>query len=128
MKNLIWLIPVLPLLGFLINGIGNRNIPRNISGLVASLTVLGSFVVSVVLFSQLLSSEQLVITSKAFTWIPAGSFEIEMGLMADRLTGIMLLVVTGVGFLIHVYSMGYMHDETDYARYFAYLNLFVFFI
>ncbi len=70
----------------------------------------------------------LVVQADYFQWLRAGSFELNFGFLVDRLSVIMLLVITGVGFLIHVYSIGYMHDEEDYARYFAYLNLFVFFM
>ena len=128
MEQFVWLIPALPLLGFLINGIGNKSVPRGMSGLVASVSVLGGFILSVILFTQLLTDPNLVIQQKLFTWMATSSMEVDFGFMVDRLSVIMLLVVTGVGFLIHVYSMGYMHEEPDYARYFAYLNLFVFFM
>jgi NADH-quinone oxidoreductase subunit L len=128
LEQLIWLIPALPLIGFLINGIGNKAVSRGLSGMVASVSVLGSFMLSIILFTQLLSDPNLVINQKLFTWMAVGSFEVDFGFMVDRLSIIMLLVITGVGFLIHVYSTGYMHEEPDYARYFAYLNLFVFFM
>ncbi|MDQ3052169.1 MAG: NADH-quinone oxidoreductase subunit L [Bacteroidota bacterium] len=128
MNNLLWLIPVLPLLGFLINGIGNKNIPRAASGWLASLTVLGSFIISAGLFFQLLSDSNVVVQADYFQWMHAGAFDLNFGFLVDRLSIIMLLVITGVGFLIHVYSIGYMSHEPDYARYFAYLNLFVFFM
>jgi len=127
-EQLVWLIPALPLVGFLINGIGNKAISRGMSGMVASATVLGSFVLSVILFTQLAGDADLVINQKLFTWMATSSMEVDFGFMVDRLSIVMLLVITGVGFLIHVYSTGYMHDEPDYARYFAYLNLFVFFM
>ena len=128
MEQLVWLIPALPLVGFLINGIGNKAISRGMSGLVAAATVLGSFILSVILFTQLAGDADLVINQKLFTWMATSSMEVDFGFMVDRLSIVMLLVITGVGFLIHVYSTGYMHDEPDYARYFAYLNLFVFFM
>jgi len=128
LEQFVWLIPALPLLGFLINGIGNKSVPRGMSGLVASVSVLGGFILSVILFTQLLTDPNLVIQQKLFTWMATSSMEVDFGFMVDRLSVIMLLVITGVGFLIHVYSMGYMHEEPDYARYFAYLNLFVFFM
>lgn len=128
MEQLIWLIPLLPLLGFLVNGLGNKSVPRAASGWIASLAVLGSFVISIGFFAQLLADPNLVLRADFFTWMSAGSFEVNFGFLVDRLSIIMLMVITGVGFLIHVYSIGYMHDEEDYARYFAYLNLFVFFM
>ena len=128
MTNLLWLIPVLPLLGFLVNGLGNKNIPRSLTGWVASFAVLGSFIVSLTLFIQLAANPDLVFKVDYFQWIHAGSFELNFGFLVDRLAAIMLLVITGIGFLIHIYSIGYMHDEEDAARYFAYLNLFVFFM
>ncbi len=128
MNNLLWLIPVLPLLGFLVNGIGNKKIPRNVSGWIASLMVLGSFIVSLDLFMQLCADPALTIKADYFQWMHAGSFSVNFGFLVDRLSIVMLLVITGVGFLIHMYSIGYMGHETDYARYFSYLNLFVFFM
>ncbi|MBL0342871.1 MAG: NADH-quinone oxidoreductase subunit L [Bacteroidetes bacterium] len=128
MNNLLWLIPVLPLAGFLINGLANKRLPVNVSGWIASLTVFGSFVISLNLFVQLTQSPDAVFQADYFQWLKAGAFELNFGFLVDRLSVIMLLVITGVGFLIHVYSIGYMHNEPDYARYFAYLNLFVFFM
>lgn len=128
MTNLIWLIPILPLLGFLINGIGNKNVPRSVSGWIASLSVLGSFIISIGAFGTLMADPNVVIKADYFEWLSAGSFTLDFGFLVDRLSIVMLLVITGVGFLIHVYSIGYMHEEEDYARYFAYLNLFVFFM
>lgn len=101
--------------------------PKGTVGLVASLSVLASFGISVYLFIQLLSG----VSEYQFTffdWMAAGSFQVDFGFMVDRLTAVMLLVVTGVGFLIHVYSIGYMHDDEDYPRFMAYMNLFVFFM
>lgn len=101
--------------------------PKGTVGLVASLSVLASFGISVYLFLQLLSGvNEFQFTF--FNWMAAGSFQVDFGFMVDRLTVIMLLVVTGVGFLIHVYSIGYMHDDEDYPRFMAYMNLFVFFM
>lgn len=121
------LIPLFPLLGFLINGWLNKSMPKGSVGLVASLSVLASFGISVYLFIQLLNG----VSEYQFTffdWMAAGSFQVDFGFMVDRLTAVMLLVVTGVGFLIHVYSIGYMHDDEDYPRFMAYMNLFVFFM
>lgn len=124
---LLLLIPLFPLLGFLINGWLNKSMPKSTVGLTASLSVLASLGISVYLFIQLLSGvNEFQFTF--FDWMAAGSFQVDFGFMVDRLTAVMLLVVTGVGFLIHVYSIGYMHDDEDYPRFMAYMNLFVFFM
>lgn len=128
MQQLIWLIPLLPLAGFLVNGLGNKSVPRSASGWIASLTVLGSFILSAGLFFQLAADPDLVISADYFRWIATDSLQVNFGFLIDRLSIVMLLVITGVGFFIHLYSIGYMHHEEDYARYFAYLNLFVFFM
>ncbi len=128
MINFIWLIPVLPLLGFLINGLGNKKFSAGTSGIIASVTVLGSFILSVMAFAQMVPDPSLKFEVVLFEWINAGLFDIEFGFLLDRLSGIMLLIITGVGFLIHVYSVSYMHHDEDAPRYFAYLNLFVFFM
>lgn len=122
------LIPLFPLFGFLINGWLNKNMPKGSVGLVASVSVLSSFAVSVYLFIQLLSGSAGEFQFTFFNWMSSGTFQVNFGFMVDRLTAIMLLVVTGVGFLIHVYSIGYMHDDEDYPRFMAYMNLFVFFM
>ncbi|MBI2368902.1 MAG: NADH-quinone oxidoreductase subunit L [Deltaproteobacteria bacterium] len=128
MHELIWLVPALPLLGVLINGLlGSRLSPRAISvvgcGVVglAALAALG-------LFAELtaLPPHTRVLRQVLYTWIASGNFRAEVALLVDPLSAVMLLVVTGVGFLIHVYSVGYMHGDRGYARYFTYLNLFTF--
>src|SRR3954454_12073531 len=118
---LIW-IPLLPLLGFLINTVAGRRLPKAISGGVASLAMLGAFGVSVVAFWTLLgqapADRELLQT--VYSWIASGDFQIPVTLRLDPLSSVMILVVTGIGFLIHVYSTSYMHEETspEYARYF----------
>ena len=126
--NLLWLIPILPLLGAVINGLFGKRLSRNAIGLIASGTVAASFAVSLRAFLQMLSmpEESLPIVQNYFTWIQAGAFQATCGFMLDHLSGLMILIVTGVGFLIHVYSTAYMHDEPGFYRYFAYLNLFMF--
>jgi NADH-quinone oxidoreductase subunit L len=123
-------IPALPLIGFLINGLGSR---ANLSSLqtrrvhwVACLAPLGSLVVSGLAFLKLreLPGEHRMLADTLFTWISSGGFTAQMAFRLDPLSSVMTLVVTGIGFLIHVYSVGYMHGDRSYARYFAYLNLF----
>ncbi|WEK36183.1 MAG: NADH-quinone oxidoreductase subunit L [Candidatus Pseudobacter hemicellulosilyticus] len=129
MKNilqLVWLVPVLPLIGFLINGLFRKQLPKSLVSLVGCGTLLASFVVSVLLFLQVKDGHTGVISF--FDFISVGDFSIPFAFQVDQLSSLFLLVITGVGFLIHVYSAAYMHSEEPphFARYFAYLNLFVF--
>ena len=120
----LWLIPLAPLLGFLINGLIGRRLPKWLVTTVALLAPLASF--SAVLCD---ASPSVIPAVETFgTWINLGSLHIDFSLALDQLSLVMLLVVTGVGFLIHIYSVGYMHDDPGYARYFSYLNLFLFFM
>jgi NADH-quinone oxidoreductase subunit L len=98
-----------------------------LSGWLATLAVVGSFAASVALFLEVLSrhEEERAIVVKVFDWINVGSFQVNFDLLIDPLSAVMLLVVTGVGTLIHIYSVGYMHGDPRYPRFFAYLNLFV---
>jgi NADH-quinone oxidoreductase subunit L len=126
----LWLIPVVPLIGATINGILGKRLPKNIIGIIAAGSVALSFLISLRLFFAMLSLPEtdLPIIHNYFTWIQAGQFQAQFGLMLDHLSGLMILIVTGVGFLIHVYSIGYMSHDEGFYRYFAYLNLFVFFM
>lgn len=128
MNNIIWLIPLFPLAGFLLNGLGRRFLTKSISGTISSLVVLASFVVACMVFSNVISTGFKPQTIHLFDFISAGSLYIPFDFYIDQLTSLFLLIITGVGFLIHVYSTAYMHDETNegFARYFSYLNLFVF--
>jgi len=121
------LIPALPLLGFLVNGLLGRRLPATVVSVVACALPALSFLVTLAVFTHLLaggtpSSEVL------YTWAATAGFTVEAGLYFDAVTAVMCLVVTGIGTLIHVYSIGYMHGDEGYARYFAYLNLFLFFM
>ncbi|GAB4436636.1 MAG: NADH-quinone oxidoreductase subunit L [Chloroflexi bacterium OHK40] len=122
---LIWLIPLLPLLGFLLNVFVVRR--ERPAGLLASGMVLGAFVVAVVAVIGLagLPAESRRIMSTGWQWISTGAFQVPFGIMLDPLTAVMVLLVTGVGALIHIYSIGYMHGDPRVVRYFAYLNLFI---
>ena len=126
----IWLVPVLPLAGVIINGLIGIRFPKQVIGPIASAAILGSFVVSVITLFQLLSLPESgrVIEKTFFPWIVAGDFAVTIGFLIDPLSLIMMLTVSGVSFVIHVYSIGYMHGDPGYRRYFAYLNLFVFFM
>jgi NADH-quinone oxidoreductase subunit L len=122
MLTLIPLIPLLPLVGFTINILVGKRL-RGTSAILAIAALGMSFVISVLLFVRVLS-DPTPMTVSLYSWIPTGSFDISMGFLVDRLTAVYLLVVTGVGTLIHIYSIGYMHGDSRYSRFFAYLNLF----
>jgi NADH-quinone oxidoreductase subunit L len=126
--KLLWLIPVLPLFGAVFNGIVGKRLPKSLISLVGSASVGLSFVIAVWNFAAMLATPELPIIRNYFTWIEAGRFQSQFGFMLDHLSGLMILIVTGVGFLIHIYSAGYMSHDTGFYRYFAYLNLFVFFM
>jgi NADH-quinone oxidoreductase subunit L len=124
------LIPLLPFVGFLVNAFLGRRLPKSVSGGVACLALIGSFVVSLVLVVSLVSSDALFAEATGFDWMSSGDLQIPMRFRLDHLSSLMILVVTGIGSLIHIYSTGYMHEESDaeYARYFSYLNLFAAFM
>ena len=124
----LWLIPLLPLAGAVVNGAVGRRLSEGTVGMIASGSVALSFLLSAGAFVQMLGlpEEELPVLRDYFTWIQAGSFRANAGFMLDHLSGLMILIVTGVGFLIHVYSTAYMHGEPGFYRYFAYLNLFMF--
>ena len=127
MTNLIFLIPLLPLLGFAINGLLNKSMPRNLVGIISCGTMFISFIISCGLFFQLMNGANSF-EVELFKWIQTANFNLGFSFLVDRISAIMLLVVTGVGFLIHVYSIGYMNHDEDYPRFMSYLNLFVFFM
>ncbi|MDO8588355.1 MAG: proton-conducting transporter membrane subunit, partial [Armatimonadota bacterium] len=124
----IWLVPGFPLLGAFINGVFGRWLPRAVVAVVACATVAGSFVVSVAAYLALarLPAAQQSHVSTLYTWIASGSFRADVSALVDPLSVFMMLVVSGVGFLIHVYSAGYMGHDPRFSRYFAFLNLFMF--
>jgi NADH-quinone oxidoreductase subunit L len=123
----LWLIPLLPLAGFTINGLFGRRFSKAMVNTVAIGSVVLSFawVLKTLLALGALNAPY---TEHYFTWIQSGTFTVGCDMSIDRLTAIMLLVVTGIGSLIHIYSIGYMAHEGGYYRFFAYLNLFMFFM
>src|ERR1700761_3538568 len=125
MNNYIWLIPVLPLAGFVINGVGRNVLPKAVIGFVGSLMVLISFALSVGAFLQVQSTGKAIDVTW-FDWFSISTFKASFAFLLDQLSCIMLLIITGVGFLIHLYSVGYMKGDDGYGKFFAYLNLFVF--
>jgi len=124
---LLWLIPVFPLAGFAINGLFGRRFPKAAVNAIAIGSVLLSFLW---VLKTLAAAAPLnaAVTERYFTWIQSGSLSIGCDMTVDRLTAVMLLVVTGIGSLIHIYSIGYMAHEGGYYRFFAYMNLFMFFM
>ncbi len=120
------LIPLLPLIGFLINGLGFRRIGKGLAGIIGTAAVLGSFLLSLYTFGYFLASNNAPFTVTAFNWLSVGDFSISFSFLVDQLSLIMLMVVTGVGTLIHIYSAGYMHHDEGFGKFFAFLNLFVF--
>ncbi len=125
-----WII-IAPLAGFAINGLlGKKFLGEKAGGIIASLAVLASFVFAAMSFSDLLNlpAENRLLRDTLYTWISAGTFSVDAAFRFDPLSAVMALVVTGVSFLIHVYSIGYMKGDAGTNRYFAYLNLFVAFM
>jgi len=128
MQHLLWLIPALPLVGFLVLVVAGRKLGDPRSGVLATAMVAGSFLATVAVFVELLgkSTEERALTQTLFTWMSSGNLRIEMGFLADPLSITMGLFVTGVGTLIHLYSIGYMKGDPKFSKFFLYLNLFVF--
>jgi NADH-quinone oxidoreductase subunit L len=136
--NLIWLIPLFPAAGFVINGLFGKRMSKSLVGFIACGVVFISFVIASGAVFQLLQLDPAhrSHTVKLYEWINAGPahtaegplarFQVDWGFLLDPLSSVMVLVVTGIGFLIHIYSTGYMHDEDGFYRFFAYLNLFMF--
>ena len=129
MVDYVWLIIALPLLGFLVNGLlGNKLKSEKIIGTIGSLAVGLPFVIALFFLFELMSlpAESRRKEVELFTWIAAGNINIKFGYLVDQLSILMTLIVTGVGLLIHIYSIGYMHGDKGFFRFFAYLNLFIF--
>ena len=127
MQQFVYLIPLFPLLSFVIIALFGKSLSKSITTFLAPSSILASFIVAVLIFINQLSNNHAV-TVPVFSWIHVGDFHADFSFLVDSLSILFTLVITGVGFLIHVYSTGYMHDEKDYNRYFSYLNLFVFFM
>lgn len=133
MLKMVWLVPLFPLIGFLITGLGRNKLGKT-SGWIASAAVLASFIVSVLIFGEFqgapVSEEELEKASTfvlpLFDFIQLKTMNIGFSFQVDQLTSIFLLVITGIGFLIHLYSISYMSHDEGYGKFFAYLNLFVF--
>ena len=128
MANLVWLIPVLPLAGFLINGLFRNYLSKTLTGLIGSGVILAAFILSMLIFGEVRQPGFQPIIVTLFDFISVGKLHIPFAFQIDQLSVLFLLIITGVGFLIHLYSTSYMHEEEapHFARYFSYLNLFVF--
>ena len=127
-NQLVWLIPVLPLAGFLINGLFRNYLSKSLTGIIGSGTILLAFILSLLIFSEVRQAGYHATIVTLFDFISVGKLSIPFAFLVDQLSVLFLLIITGVGFLIHLYSTSYMHGEEPphFARYFSYLNLFVF--
>src|SRR5579872_7077602 len=128
MLNLTPLILLLPLLGFVVVGLLGRALPKAAISLIACGVVFAAFVLAVADFISMVGTPVAARASDTmlWSWVASGALHISFGLLSDPLSAVMLLIVTGVGFLIHVYSIGYMADDSGYWRFFAFLNFFEF--
>ena len=127
MLDYVWLVLVFPVLGALINGFFHRRLGRKLVGYLACVAVGLSFAVSLLTCWALiqLPPESRSVEVVLYTWTSVSDFAVDFTLLIDPLSMVMMLVITGVGFLIHIYSIGYMHDDPGYGRFFTYLNLFI---
>ncbi|WP_299756397.1 NADH-quinone oxidoreductase subunit L [uncultured Pontibacter sp.] len=126
MALLCLLIPLLPLAGFLINGLGNRTIAKGLVSFIGCSTVLASFLITVYLFLDFTSNGSRAYMVDYYNWISVGDMRIGFSFLVDQLTLLMMLMVTGIGFLIHLYSAGYMSHDENFGKFFAFINLFMF--
>jgi NADH-quinone oxidoreductase subunit L len=125
MKVLVWLVPIFPALAVLLNGLFGRRYLRDKAHLLGVSSVGLALVCALVVIFRVIADPGQPIHAKLYTWIFAGSFSADMAFLVDPLSAVMLFVVCGVGFLVHVYSIGYMHGDPGYPRFFTYLNLFM---
>jgi NADH-quinone oxidoreductase subunit L len=128
MIKLIALVPLLPLLGFLINGFFGKKLSKTLSSAIACLAVVAAFVVSFLIFLELKNAVEKSHVITLYQWFSAGALKIDFSFLVDPLSVIFLMIITGIGSLIHLYSAGYMHHDEGHNRFFAYLNLFIFFM
>ncbi|HEX8947960.1 MAG TPA: NADH-quinone oxidoreductase subunit L, partial [Dissulfurispiraceae bacterium] len=118
------LIPLLPLIAFAINIVFGKSVTRDKAHWVAILAVLGSFLIAVQTFTEVLHGK--VVNQDVYSWFVSGNFKVSVGFLIDQLSAIMLIVVTSISLLVHIYSVGYMHGDEGYYRFFSYLSLFTF--
>ncbi len=125
MENLVYAIILLPLAGFLINGLFGKKLPKLFVGGLATAVVFGSFLIAVSLFLKFDSTSPQVVI-RAFEWFRVGGIQVNFGFLIDQLSLMMIMIITGIGSLIHLYSIGYMSHDKGFYKFFTYLNLFIF--
>ena len=125
MQDLIWLLPTYPVLSFLILVLTTGRLPKNIVAIIGAGSVGLSFLTAAIIATQFLSSGEDYFIKEVWTWMAVGNFSPGFNFYLDGLSLVMMLVITGVGFLIHLYATGYMADDPSYSRFFSYMNLFV---
>ena len=125
MENLVYAIILLPLFGFLINGLFGKSLPKMVVGSIATLVVFASFCIAVSLFLNFEADSQPVIV-RAFEWFRVNGMQVNFSFQIDQLSLMMIMIITGIGSLIHLYSIGYMSHDRGFYKFFAYLNLFIF--
>lgn len=125
MENLVYAIVLLPLFGFLFNGLFGKSLPKIVVGSIATLVVFASFCIAVSLFLNFNADSQPVIV-KAFEWFRVNGIQVNFGFQIDQLSLMMIMIITGIGSLIHLYSIGYMSHDKGFYKFFTYLNLFIF--
>ena len=128
MLELVWLVPALPLAGFLLILLFGRRLGEPKSGYLATLMTAGAFAVAVAVFADMLSRdpEERAHVTTLFSWVPVDAFHVDLAFLADPLSITMCLFVTGIGALIHMYAIGYMKGDPKFSKFFLYLNLFIF--
>ena len=125
MENLVYAIILLPLFGFVINGLLGKHLPKMVVGALATLVVFASFLISVNIFLGFTEHSAPIIV-KAFEWFTVGGVQVNFGFQIDQLSLMMMMIITGIGSLIHLYSIGYMSHDKGFYKFFTYLNLFIF--
>ncbi len=125
MENIVYAIVLLPLIGFLINGLFGKKLPKTLVGGLATLVVFVSFILSANLFINF-NADSAPIIVKAFEWFTVGGVQVNFGFQIDQLSLMMMMIITGIGSLIHLYSIGYMSHDKGFYKFFTYLNLFIF--
>ena len=128
MIKLIGLVPLLPLIGFVIIGLFGKKLSKGVVGVIGCGVIIAAFAISLSIFLELTGQSQKSVTIDLFNWISAGKLSIPFSFLIDPLSSLFLLIITGIGSLIHIYSTGYMSHDEGFARFFAYLNLFIFFM
>ena len=125
MLDMLWLVPTIPLVGFLILTFSSGKLPEVPAAIVGAGSIGLSFVVALLVGLQFIGSQATSYSQNLYTWMSVGTFEAGFSFYLDGVSLVMMFIITGIGFLIHVYATGYMHKDASYARFFAYMNLFV---